>query len=176
MDADEILEDIVGAVLPKNDPNLTTTTEKDNLFANFDNSFINNAAGGHISSTHVCKRILYIPICEQTSVRAWDVLLFLPNLTFVLFLAIRWTSTKRKLLATHSPIFRTFHALVAINALVALFRSLIAMIVTGSLPIGDYSAQTADKTLWMMAFFTLVMTEIIVLVFGMAGAQMDSKK
>lgn len=130
----------------------------------------------HISSNHICKRILYLPICEGTSIRSWDVLLFLPNLTFVLFLAIRWPSTKRKLLATHSPIFRTFHLLVGLTSGIALIRSIIAMIVAHNVDEGLKDAELADKAFWILTTSLFILTEISVLVFGLAGLQLDSKQ
>ena len=112
--ADEVLEDFKNNVVSEylQPSNVSNSMDQDN-FSMFDNSFMNTDSK-IIPANHICKKILYIPICEGTSVRTWDVLLFLPNLAFVIFLAIRWSSTKRKLLATHSPIYRTFHFLVAI--------------------------------------------------------------
>ena len=152
-----------------------TNNETVDSFSNFDDAFMNPNVK-EIPSNHVCKKILYIPICQGTSVRTWDVLLFLPNLAFVIFLAIRWSSTKRKLLATHSPVYRTFHFLVAINALVALLKGLVAMSVTGAVDRGDPAAEVTDKSLWLALQFLLMMTEICVLVLGIAGAQLDSKR
>lgn len=150
-------------------------TTANSLWDDFDDSFINPGKGGHISSENLCKKILYIPICEGTAVRAWDVLLFLPNLTFVLFLAIRWSSTKKKLMASHSPIFRTFHMLVGVNAFIAVLRSFLSMIIAGALDKGENAAEASDKALWITSQALLVMTEMSVLVFGFAGTQLDSK-
>ena len=100
-------------------------------------------------------------------------LLFLPTLTFLLFLGIRWTSTKRKLLATHSPIFRSFHILVALNTIVTLLRSIVAMI-AGSMKPSE--AEIIDRTAWIISLAVLMMTEICVIAYGLAGAQLDSKR
>lgn len=170
--ADEIFEDIetkIGNIFDNGTK--TESDESDDQFSGFDNSFISGVK--HISSGHVCKKILYISLCPGTSVRAWDVLLFLPTLAFLIFLGIRWSSTKRKLLATHSPIFRSFHVLVAGNTLVTLFRSIIAMI-AGSFEPSE--AETTDRSTWIISLAILMMTEISVITYGLAGAQLDSKK
>ena len=170
--ADEIFEDIetkIGSVFDNGTK--TESDESDDQFAGFDNSFMSGVK--HISSGHVCKKILYISLCPGTSVRAWDVLLFLPTLAFLIFLGIRWSSTKRKLLATHSPIFRSFHVLVAGNTLVTLLRSIIAMI-AGSFEPSE--AETTDRSTWIISLAILMMTEISVITYGLAGAQLDSKK
>ena len=97
--ADEVLEDFKNNVVSEylQPSNVSNSMDQDN-FSMFDNSFMNTDSK-IIPANHICKKILYIPICEGTSVRTWDVLLFLPNLAFVIFLAIRWSSTKRKLAA-----------------------------------------------------------------------------
>lgn len=148
--------------------------EDDKIFAKFDDSFINNVKYGHIESNHVCKKILFISICEGTGIRAWDVLLLLPALFFVAFLGIRWSSTKRKLLATHSMMFRTFHFLVATNVALALFRSLVSMILFGTTD--PETAQVLDKILWISLQSFMLFTEVSVLVFGLCGGQFDSFK
>ena len=95
--ADEIFEDIetkIGSVFDNGTK--TESDESDDQFSGFDNSFISGVK--HISSGHVCKKILYISLCPGTSVRAWDVLLFLPTLAFLIFFLVRESSSvQRKL-------------------------------------------------------------------------------
>ena len=66
-------------------------TEVDHSFDDFDDSFMLNDGKDHkyIKSSTMCKKILYLPICEGSSVRAWDVLLCLPTLAFMTFLVVR---------------------------------------------------------------------------------------
>jgi len=171
--ADEIFEDLetkIGSVFDSNGTK-SASDESDDQFSMFDNSFISGER--HISSSHVCKKILYISLCQGTNVRAWDVLLFLPNVAFLIFLVIRWSSTKRKLLATHSPIFRSFHILVALNAIVTLLRSVIAMI-AGSVERSEL--EVIDRAGWIISIAVLTMSEISVIAYGFAGAQLDSKR
>ena len=148
--------------------------EEDQKFAKFDDDFITNAHHGHIDSNHVCKKILFISICEGTGIRAWDVLLLLPALFFLAFLGIRWSSTKRKLLATHSVMFRTFHFLVATNVALALFRSLISMVLHGTTD--PEKAQAMDKILWIALQSFMLFTEVSILIFGICSGQFDSMK
>jgi hypothetical protein len=152
-------------------------SKADHTFDIFDDSFINSDSNlGHIPSSEICKKILFISICEGSSVRAWDVLLLLPNLTFIIFLAMRWATTKRKLRATNSPIFRAFHFLVAVNAIISVVRGVVSMAVAGSAVRGDHSAEVTDKMLWVLLQFFMLATEMSVLVFGVAGAQLDSRR
>lgn len=175
--AEEVLagvENEVNKVLNSNQSeNSIEDHEADDNFKMFDNSFTEgNPSHGHIDSNFVCKKILFISICQGTGMRAWDVLLLLPALFFLVFLGIRWSSTKRKLLATHSMMFRTFHFLVGSNVALALARSLISMILHGVAE--PDKAQVFDKTLWIILQSYMLFTEICVLVFGLCGSQFDS--
>lgn len=175
--AEEVLagvENEVNKVLNSNQSeNSIEDHEADDNFKMFDNSFTEgNPSHGHIDSNFVCKKILFISICQGTGMRAWDVLLLLPALFFLVFLGIRWSSTKRKLLATHSMMFRTFHFLVGSNVALALARSLISMILHGVAE--PDKAQVIDKTLWIILQSYMLFTEICVLVFGLCGSQFDS--
>lgn len=170
--AEEVLagvENEVNKVLNSNQSEKGIDDGADNQFKMFDNSFTeDNPSHGHIDSNFVCKKILFISICQGTGMRAWDVLLLLPALFFLVFLGIRWSSTKRKLLATHSMMFRTFHFLVGSNVALALTRSLISMILH-SVAEPD-KAQVLDKTLWIILQSYMLFTEICVLVFGLCGS------
>ena len=107
--AEEVLagvENEFNKILSNNQSGKNSAFEDDNeaAFRMFDND--DNPSHVHIESNFVCKKILFISICQGTGIRAWDVLLLLPALFFLVFLGIRWSSTKRKLLATHSLMFR----------------------------------------------------------------------
>jgi len=172
--ANEMIEEIENKLLPSDNVSKTASSDENNdhSFDMFDNSFINGER--HIDSGHVCKKILFISLCEGNSVRAWDVLLFIPSLAFLLFLGIRWKSTKRKLLATHSTIFGSFHFLVALNTIVALLRSIVAMIADGS--VESTKAEIIDRSAWILSLAVFMMTEICVIAYGLAAAQFDSKR
>ena len=148
--------------------------DDDHSFDMFDNSFMeSDSTLGHIPSNRMCKKLLYISICEGSSVRAWDVLLLLPSLAFTLFLAMRWTSTRRKLSSTNSAIFRVFHALVSITTLVALCRAILAMAIAGA---ASKPEDQADKLLWTIMLAVMMATEVSILVFWIGGPSVDSQK
>ena len=68
--ADEIFEDLetkIGSVFDSNGTKTASSGENDDQFSMFDNSFISGER--HISSSHVCKKILYISLCQGTNVR-----------------------------------------------------------------------------------------------------------
>ncbi len=149
----------------------------DPAFKDFANNFVDGKQHpGYIVSSSVCKKILYAPVFNGSTVRAWDVMVLIPNLAFFVFLALRWTATRRKLRATNSPIFRAFHFLVGINATVAVLRCSVSMLVAGSVEHGNSSGVVADKMLWILLQFLMLATEMSVLVFGIAGGQLDSRR
>lgn len=179
--AEEIFSDLQDKAADVLKPNASADGKEDSEeshdFDLFDNSFMeSNSPEYHISSSHVCKKILYLPICEGTTVRAWDVLLFLPNLAFIGFLIFRWSSTKRKLLATNSPIFRSFHFLVALNSVMVMMRGIVAMMASGAIGAEDHTKEIIDKSLWICTQTVITVTEVCVLAFGLAGTQLDSKR
>ena len=115
-------------------------------------------------------------ICEGSTVRAWDVLLLLPNLTFLVFLIMRWSANRRKLLATNSLVFRTFHAIVGTVTALSFLRGVISMSIAGAETHGSQNAMIADKICWIILKFVIVMSEIIIIIIGIAGAKIDSQK
>ena len=172
----EIGEEVLGKVLGnQTKPIADDPDDKD--FQNFDDSFI---AGDdnevHILSSSVCKKILYVSVWKGSTVRAWDVIVLIPNLAFLIFLALRWTTTRRKLRATNSPIFRAFHFLVGANAILSVLRCCVSMIVAGAAERGNRSAVVTDKMLWILLRCFMLATEMSVLVFGIAGGHLDSRR
>lgn len=117
-----------------------------------------------------CKWVLYYEI-GLSRVRIWDLIIFIPNVLFFLFLILRFNRARLKLRATSSPIFATFYSLVVLNILISLIRCIVSMTVNASLAAGDY----ADKILWIMVRFFLLSTEMSVVIFGLAFGHLDSK-
>lgn len=60
---------------------------------------------------HLLKFLYAKYICR---IKAWDVIIFVPNLLFLLILIARFNRARLKLRATSSPIFITFYGLVSI--------------------------------------------------------------
>lgn len=177
-DLEQTFENKIGNILSST--NVTSNTENDDdidehAFDNFDDTFMSNDEK-YIKSSRMCKKILYISICEGSTVRAWDVLLLLPNLTFLVFLIMRWSANRRKLLATNSLVFRTFHAIVGTVTALSFLRGVISMSIAGAETHGSQNAMIADKICWIILKFVIVMSEIIIIIIGIAGAKIDSQK
>ncbi len=69
-------------------------------------------------------------------------------------------------------IFRAFYALIWSSTVVSVSRCLVSM----TFGVGASSAgDVADRLLWVLLRFCLLSTEMSVLVFGLAGGQLDSK-
>lgn len=100
-------------------------------------------------------------------VRIWDVIILVPNLLFLLFLAFRFNRARLKLRATSSPIFLTFYGLVIGNVIISVIRCIVSMSVNAAAPYGGI----ADKILWVTVRFFLLSTEMSVVIFGLACGQ-----
>ncbi|XP_054277947.1 transmembrane protein adipocyte-associated 1 homolog [Macrosteles quadrilineatus] len=117
-----------------------------------------------------CKLILYIEI-PNTRIRAWDVIILVPNLLFLLFLAFRFNRARLKLRATSSPIFFAFYGLVLVNVTISVVRCLVSMSVNAAAIVGGY----VDTFLWITVRFFLLSTEMSVVIFGLAFGHLDSR-
>ncbi|KAH0952944.1 hypothetical protein HN011_008250 [Eciton burchellii] len=118
---------------------------------------------------HFCKHILYMEI-QDSRVRIWDIVILVPNLLFLLFIAMRFNRARLKLRATSSPIFLAFYALVICNIFISVIRCVVSMTVNAAAMIGG----KADKVLWVTVRFFLLCTEMSVIIFGLAFGHLDS--
>lgn len=143
-----------------------------------------NTTSSPVEKDHFCKLILYLEIANSRSVqttrlpliskhsitvcyfrvRIWDVIILVPNLLFLLFLAVRFNRARLKLRATSSPIFLTFYGLVIGNVVISVIRCVVSMTVNAAAPIGG----NVDKVLWVTVRFFLLSTEMSVVIFGLA--------
>ncbi|XP_076171710.1 uncharacterized protein LOC143148846 [Ptiloglossa arizonensis] len=119
---------------------------------------------------HICKFILYKEI-KDTRVRIWDTIILIPNLLFLLFIAIRFNRARLKLRATSSPIYLAFYGLVMCNVIISVIRCVVSMSVNVSATVGG----KADKILWVTVRFFLLSTEMSVVIFGLAFGHLDSR-
>ncbi|XP_077293880.1 transmembrane protein adipocyte-associated 1 homolog [Arctopsyche grandis] len=117
-----------------------------------------------------CKHILYVEFANSR-VRIWDLIILVPNVLFLLFLALRFNRAQLKLRATSSPIFLTFYGLVWGNVVISVVRCVVSMTVNAALPLGGL----ADKILWITVRFFLLATEMSVVIFGLAFGHLDSR-
>ncbi|XP_013788352.2 transmembrane protein adipocyte-associated 1 homolog [Limulus polyphemus] len=106
----------------------------------------------------------------MVSVRVWDLGIFVPNVLFLLFLGLHFSRAQIKLRTTSSPIFWAFYLLVFVSAVVSVTRCIVSMTVNAAMFTGDL----VDKVLWVVVRFSLLSTEISVLIFGLAFGHLDS--
>ncbi|XP_011504848.1 PREDICTED: transmembrane protein adipocyte-associated 1 homolog [Ceratosolen solmsi marchali] len=129
----------------------------------------------NISSTvheeeHFCKLILYKDI-RDSRVRIWDVIILIPNLLFLLFIAVRFNRARLKLRATSSPIYLAFYGLVICSVVISVIRCVVSMTINAATSVGG----KADKVLWVTVRFFLLSTEMSVVIFGLAFGHLDSR-
>ena len=108
--------------------------------------------------------VIYLCIYLFCRVRIWDVAILVPNLLFLLFIAVRFNRARLKLRATSSPIFLAFYGLVICNVVISLIRCVVSMTVNAAATVGG----KADKVLWVTVRFFLLSTEMSVVIFGLA--------
>ncbi|XP_015606994.1 transmembrane protein adipocyte-associated 1 homolog isoform X2 [Cephus cinctus] len=119
---------------------------------------------------HFCKLILYKEI-KDSRVRIWDVVILIPNLLFLLFIAVRFNRARLKLRATSSPIFLAFYGLVLCNIVISVIRCAVSMTVNAAASVGG----KADKVLWVTVRFFLLSTEMSVVIFSLFFGHLDSR-
>lgn len=109
--------------------------------------------------------LLFIPInLFRCRVRIWDVAILIPNLLFLLFIAVRFNRARLKLRATSSPIFLAFYGLVICNVVISVIRCVVSMTANAAGSVGG----KADKVLWVTVRFFLLSTEMSVVIFCLA--------
>ncbi|XP_012221364.1 uncharacterized protein [Linepithema humile] len=133
-------------------------------------TMIPNASTAMDDEEHFCKLILYKEI-QDSRVRIWDIVILVPNLLFLLFIAMRFNRARLKLRATSSPIFLAFYGLVICNVVISVIRCVVSMTVNAAASVGG----KADKVLWVTVRFFLLSTEMSVVIFGLAFGHLDSR-
>ncbi|XKL66898.1 hypothetical protein PGB90_010318 [Kerria lacca] len=123
-----------------------------------------------VISDHACKVILYLKI-PNVKIRVWDIIILIPNFLFLLFLIIRFNKARLKLRASNSPIFLTFYCLVILDVIISTLRCVISMVLSSLSLQNNY----VDIILWIIVRFFLLMTEISVVIFGLAFGHLDSR-
>ncbi|CAF4575814.1 unnamed protein product, partial [Rotaria sp. Silwood2] len=95
-------------------------------------------------------------------IRYFDFIILIPNLIFLLFLIIKWNHTRTKLNSS-KPLLFTVSCLIFIVSFVNIIRCLYAMIFAEQT---SYAKGIILKILWLLVRFTLLCTELSLLVFG----------
>ncbi|XP_074645695.1 transmembrane protein adipocyte-associated 1 homolog [Tubulanus polymorphus] len=121
---------------------------------------------------HFCQAVLFDEIGSgDKQVRIWDLIIFLPNTVFLIFLLCQIRPACKKLKSSQSPIFTAFYGLVLSVAIVGEVRCIVSMSVNAAKVAGDVT----DRVLWLLLRFSLLATEMSVLVFGLAFGHLDSR-
>jgi len=121
-----------------------------------------------IKDDEPCKAILHYHI-GGSFLRVWDVLILLPNLGFLFFLFYRLPTTRLRLRATSSSIYRTLYSLVFTCSLVSSLRCFIAMLVHMANPAHDI----ANTVIWIIARFVFLSSELSVTLLCLTAGSAD---
>ncbi|KAI7688842.1 Transmembrane protein adipocyte-associated 1 [Sarcoptes scabiei] len=122
--------------------------------------------------SHICKIILYKDL-PDTRIRIWDLMIFIPNSVFFLFLL--WQSRKsreRIKQLKNFPILRNFYIFINLCVIISMSRCVISSLIK----IETFSGETASKIYWVFVRFFLLSTEISVLVFGLLAGRLDVRQ
>merc|ERR1711936_111478 len=117
-----------------------------------------------------CKAILHYHL-GSTKLRVWDLLILIPNLAFLLFLFYKLPSTRLKLRATNSELFRSLYSIVLTCSLASALRCLMSMM----LHLDSVEHDLANKGVWVTTRFLLLTAELSVVAFGCAFGVRESK-
>ena len=112
---------------------------------------------------------------DSCSIRLWDVFILVPNLLFLGLLCILFQRARLKLYATNSPVFFSFYALTWIGVIFGVLRCVASMAMS-SLQLNEETQDIANKALWTIVHFTLLTTEVSVLIFSLAFGRMESNR
>jgi len=115
-----------------------------------------------------CKAILHYQIAGSF-LRVWDVLILLPNLAFLFFLFYRLPTTRLRLRATSSAIFRTLYSIVFTCSLVSCLRCFIAMLDHMANPTHDL----VNTVIWIIARFVFLTSELSVSLLCLTSGSSD---
>jgi len=121
-----------------------------------------------IKDDEPCKAILHYHVGDS-HLRVWDVLILLPNLGFLLFLFYRLPSTRLRLRATNSTMFRTLYSIVLTCSLVSCLRCFIAMLIHLANPSHDM----ANTVIWIIGRFVFLTSELSVALLGLTSGSAE---
>ena len=124
-----------------------------------------------IADSEPCKAILHYHV-GSSNLRLWDLLILVPNLAFLLFLFYRLPSSRQRLRATNSQLYKSLYTIVLTCSLVSALRCLLAMMVH----LDSTQHDLANKGFWVISRFILLTAELSVAISGAAFGVMDSKQ
>jgi len=148
---------------------LTNTTEEDSAPGTEDPFFQDTFFHPNlIRDDEPCKAILHYQV-GGSFLRVWDVLILLPNIAFLLFLFFRLPTTRLRLRATSSSLFRSLYSIVFTCSLVSCLRCFIAMIIHMAHP----SHAMANTVIWIIARFVFLTSELSVALLGLTAGSAE---
>jgi len=121
-----------------------------------------------IKDDEPCKAILHYHV-GGSHLRLWDVLILLPNLSFLIFLFYRLPSTRLRLRATNSNMFRALYSIVLTCSLVSFMRCFIAMLIHLANPAHDM----ANTVIWIIGRFVFLTSELSVALLGLTSGSTE---
>ncbi|CAF1036119.1 unnamed protein product [Rotaria sordida] len=122
----------------------------------------------------------YLPFCVRcrtekilsSQIRYFDVIILIPNLIFLLFIIIKWILTRTKI-NINKPLLLSVTCLLLLITLSNILRCLFVMI----FPDNVFNAQEIIvKVFWLCIRFTLLWTELSVLLFGICFGRSNSNR
>ena len=124
--------------------------------------------------TSSCKQILFEGITSTSTVRAWDILILIPNLCFLAFLFFRLKRAKEKLTSVNTPTLTILYSLVWICCLGSIFRCFMSMII--AMITQKQIEEKEDKLLWLILRMLLFATEVCVMAFALLSGHLAEAK
>ncbi|XP_040577172.1 transmembrane protein adipocyte-associated 1 homolog [Lepeophtheirus salmonis] len=114
-----------------------------------------------------CKVLLFQTL-GRSNVRIMDLLLFIPNLIFFVYLMMGLNKGIRRISGSNAPVYRAFYYLILGSASFSLARCILSIILG---MVFSYS-HALDELGWILLHYVLITTEISVVVLGIT--QIDS--
>ena len=124
--------------------------------------------------TSSCKQILFEGITSNSTVRAWDILILIPNLCFFAFLLLRLKRSREKLTSVNTPTLTILYSLVWICSFASIGRCLLSMII--AMATQKQIEEKEDKLLWLVLRMFLFATEVCVMAFALLSGYLAEAK
>lgn len=120
--------------------------------------------------TSSCKQILFEGITSNSTVRAWDIIILIPNICFLAFLILRLKKSREKLSSVNNPVLAALYGLVLICSFASVGRCLMSIMI--SLVSQAQIEEKTDKLLWLVLRMILFTTEVCVMAFGILSGHL----
>ncbi|KAH7641282.1 hypothetical protein HUG17_4326 [Dermatophagoides farinae] len=125
-----------------------------------------------VDDLHFCKVILYKEI-NDTSIHIWDLIIFIPNILFLLYMIWHSQSAKDRVRQLKNfPILRNFYIFIYLCIIISSIRCIISSL----MKVHTFGGDLTDKIFWVIVRFFLLSTEISVLVFGLFAGHLDVRQ